>query len=330
MPARAETGPATPAPIWLVDWSDSEQEDFLAACAGAGVEARVIRGPALGSTVGNRLHRLRSWPAYLSLAWRGLHARPAAPLVAWQPIAGALAGLMRRRRRPGLVVLNPLVDPDGSSLRQRLLLAGARRADRVLFFSSSALAGGLDLGLERERARFVPLGVRAALGWRPPSANYLLAVGREERDWVTLARAAEGLSCELRVVGPTTLTEPSPLRLLPQLERPRLLELMREARAVVVPLLPGRRPAGQLTVLDAMSVGRAVVATRASGTEDYVDDETGILVPAGDEAALREALARAADRSLSEKMGRAALAAARGPFSLERFVAAVDSVARAL
>jgi len=321
-------------PLWLVDWSDSEHEDFLWACTAAGVQARVLRGTALGTSVGRRRHRLRSWPTYASLALRGVREAGGAPLIAWQPIAGAVAGLLRRRpgphRHPRLVVLNPLIDPAASTLRRRIMLRGTARADRVLYFSAGALEDAVRLGLDRQRLRFVPLGVKTTAAWRPPTGDYFLAVGREERDWVTLARAAEGLSCEVRVVGPADLPEPGSLKLLPQLERTRLLELMEGARAIVVPLNPTARSAGQLTVLDGISVGRAVVTTRAACVEDYIHPETGILVPPRDAAALRAALLRLSSQALAEQMGMAALAAGRGAFSLERFVCDVDGEARSI
>ena len=59
---------------------------------------------------------------------------------------------------------------------------------------------------------------------------------------------------------------------------------------MVVPLLWPRRTTGQLTILDAMAAARAVIATRASGTEDYVTPETGTLVAPGDAAGLRLAI----------------------------------------
>ena len=321
---------ARPAPLWLVDWSDSEHEDFLWACKAASVQPRVIRGTALGSSVGTRSHRLRSWPTYVSLALRGLRQAGDSTLIAWQPITGALAGLLRRRSRPRLVVLNPLIDSSAATFRQRILLAGAKRADLVIFFSSSALEAAASLGLERKRLRFVPLGVRPTSSWRPPSGDYFLAVGREERDWETLARASEQLNSEIRVVGPAALPDPGRLKLEPQLDRAQLLELMKEARAIVVPLVKSARVAGQLTVLDGISAGRAVIATRAPGVEDYLTSATGILVPPGDVSALREALLRLSDPELAEKMGRAALGAARQEFSLVRFVLAVDAEARAI
>jgi glycosyltransferase involved in cell wall biosynthesis len=318
------------APLWIVDWSDSEDADFEAACAKAGVQARVVRGVALGSTVGRRFHRARSWPTYAWLAASGLREARGAPLVAWQPLAGGLAGLLRRGGRPPLVILNPLLDPTSRGLPQRVLVAGARRADRVVFFSSPAVDAAVEMGLDRSRLRFVRLGVAARPEWQPPAGGFLLAIGREARDWTTLARAAEGLDGEIRVVGPQSLPGTSRLTLVPQRSREDLAALIAESRAVVVPLLAGRRTAGQLTVLDAMAVGRAVVATSTQGTVDYVTAETGVLVPPGDPEPLRAALLRVLDDDVVHAMGRAAFDAAQGPFSLERFVASIDDVCRSI
>jgi glycosyltransferase involved in cell wall biosynthesis len=210
------------------------------------------------------------------------------------------------------------------------MLAGAARADRVVFFSKGGIEAAAAMGLARARLRFIPLGVRAVAEWQPPFGEYLLAVGRDSRDWPTLARAAEGLPCDVVVVGPRALAEPGPLKVASQVDRERLRELIGGARALVVPLQRAERTAGQLAVLDAMAVGRAVVATRAQGTEDYVSSETGLLVPPEDPRALHQALLRVLDRSTAERMGMAAYAAARGVHSLARFVAAIDAEARSI
>ncbi len=313
------------APLWLADWSDSEDADFRAACTSAGIEARVLRSRPLGPTVGTRLHRVRSYPAYARLAVRALREARGAPIVAWQPLAGALTALARRRRMPPLVVLNPLLDERVRSAAQLLTLAGLRRADRVLFFTRRGVASGARLGLDPARLGFVALGVRANRSL--PVGEFLVAAGREERDWELLAIAAEGLDVDVCAVGPPAV--PKPLRLIEeQPDRGGFLDLLAAARAVVVPLPRADRTAGQLTVLDAMAVGRAVVATRAQGTEDYVTPETGILVPPGDVDALRDALRRICEPGVAEAMGEAAQEAVRGPLSLERFVREVDAEAR--
>jgi glycosyltransferase involved in cell wall biosynthesis len=62
-------------------------------------------------------------------------------------------------------------------------------------------------------------------------------------------------------------------------------------------------------VHEAMSKGRAVIGTVPGGHADMIDDgENGLLVPAGDSAALATAMSRlASDRALCERLGAAAL-----------------------
>jgi glycosyltransferase involved in cell wall biosynthesis len=66
-------------------------------------------------------------------------------------------------------------------------------------------------------------------------------------------------------------------------------------------------------VHEAMSKGRAVIGTRPGGHEDMIDDgENGLLVPAGDVGALRDAMARLIDDpALRERLGAAALERSR-------------------
>jgi glycosyltransferase involved in cell wall biosynthesis len=313
------------SPLWMVDWSDDEDADFRWAWDSAGLSVRVLRSRPTGPTVGRWSHRLHSWPAYATLAIRGLAESHGGPLVAWQPIAGDLAGLLRRRSHPSLTLLNPLFAGTARSQLERMVLKGAARADRIIFFSRRAVDQAVELGLDPRRVAFLPLGVRARESPISPSTGHLLAVGRDGRDWPTLAQAVTGLNVPVWAVGAPPSVDLGPLRRIPQVSQGSLRTLMAEATAVVVPLQRPDRTAGQLTVLLAMSVGRAVVATRTQGTEDYITPENGILVPPGDVAALRAAIANFADVDVARHMGQAALEHAQGPLALERFVADVDA-----
>ncbi len=70
---------------------------------------------------------------------------------------------------------------------------------------------------------------------------------------------------------------------------------------------------------EAMAYGRPVVATAVGGLVDAVEDgETGLLVPAGDVAALRAAIERLLDDAdLRHRLGANAGASARRRFSFE-------------
>lgn len=324
------TGPVNPAPLWLVDWSDSEDDDFRSAWTAAGVPVRVLRSPALGTSVGTWWHRAKSWPSYTALAVGGLTRARAGPVVAWQPLAGAVAGLLRPGRRPPLLVLNPLLSTEDQGRRQQALLRGLRRADRIVFFSRRAVAEATLLGLPAERLTFVHLGAPLRRETPAPTGDFLVAAGRDHRDWDTLLRAAAGLDARIVVLGPSHLSGPPNISVGAPLDRAAFLALLERSAGLVLPLQRRSRTAGQLALLDAMSVGRAVVATRGLGTEDYVSDRTGRLVPAADPEALRHAMEEVLAPGMADTLGRAALEEVAGPLSLERFVLEIDALARDL
>lgn len=78
------------------------------------------------------------------------------------------------------------------------------------------------------------------------------------------------------------------------------------------------------SLLDAMAAGRPIVATRAGGIAEVVEDGvTGLLVPPGDAGALAAALIKLlGDESLRQRMGRAGLARVHERFSADRMVEA--------
>jgi glycosyltransferase involved in cell wall biosynthesis len=71
------------------------------------------------------------------------------------------------------------------------------------------------------------------------------------------------------------------------LDRNAVRAAMREADAFV---LPSSRETFGVVLLEAMSVGLAIVATRSGGPEEFVTPEVGVLVPPGDVGALAAAL----------------------------------------
>jgi glycosyltransferase involved in cell wall biosynthesis len=76
------------------------------------------------------------------------------------------------------------------------------------------------------------------------------------------------------------------------------------------------------SLLDAMACGKAIVATRAGGIPEVVDDgTTGVLVDPRDPQALAAAIRRLLnDPALRQRMGEAGLARVRAHFTVERMV----------
>jgi glycosyltransferase involved in cell wall biosynthesis len=94
---------------------------------------------------------------------------------------------------------------------------------------------------------------------------------------------------------------------------------MKSAGVLVVPSNWG--DACPSAVLEAMASGKPLVATRAGGIPELVEEGvSGLLVPPGNAAALAEALARViADPAYSQKLGRAARERAVRHFDVKRY-----------
>ena len=94
---------------------------------------------------------------------------------------------------------------------------------------------------------------------------------------------------------------------------------MRRAAVVAIPLLPAERSTGQVVLFEAMAMGKPVVATRATGTVDYVrDGENGLLVEPGDASGLADAVNRVLqDSALAQRLSEAAWADGRNQLDVE-------------
>ncbi len=81
------------------------------------------------------------------------------------------------------------------------------------------------------------------------------------------------------------------------------------------------------TIIEAMAVGKPVIATPLGGSKELVTPETGILVPPEDASAVADAIATlAADRERSAAMGNAARDRAVQLFSSEKNTALTEAV----
>jgi glycosyltransferase involved in cell wall biosynthesis len=152
----------------------------------------------------------------------------------------------------------------------------------------------------------------------PDEPPHVLYAGRlsEEKGVLELVEAAEGLPLVVAGDGPLRDRVPGALGFVPHDELLRLYE-----RAAVV-VCPSRREGFGVVCAEAMAHGRPVVASAVGGLRDLVvDGETGLLVPAGDVAALRAALERLlGDAALRARLGEAGRARARASLSWDRAV----------
>jgi glycosyltransferase involved in cell wall biosynthesis len=112
------------------------------------------------------------------------------------------------------------------------------------------------------------------------------------------------------------------------LDGPRKAEAIRRAAVIVFPSTWYEN--GPMTILEAFSAGKAVVASRIGGIpEMVVDNETGLLVTPGNEEELASALSRLlADPALRERLGRAARERAATLHAPPRYAAKLERAYR--
>ncbi len=182
--------------------------------------------------------------------------------------------------------------------------------------------------------------------WRPeageaPDGDYVLAVGRENRDYGTALSAARKLGLPLTIVG-SSLWSSRALGLDPSdlpanvtvrqefLSYTDLRALYAGARLVVVPLHACDYAAGVNGALEAMAMGKASVVSGTEGLAEYVrDGETNRVVPPGDAAALADAIGALWDDAPARRaMGAAGRARVERGMSLDGYAAQVAEIVR--
>jgi glycosyltransferase involved in cell wall biosynthesis len=127
------------------------------------------------------------------------------------------------------------------------------------------------------------------------------AAGQLLRDYDCLVDAVRGLDITVQIAAGSpwidhTLRPGGPLPpnvTWGKLGRHELRELYARSALAVVPIKENPYQTGIATILEMMSMGKCVVATRTTGqTDTIVDGETGVYVPPGEPVALRETIQR--------------------------------------
>ncbi len=171
-----------------------------------------------------------------------------------------------------------------------------------------------------------PLGV---------SGDYVYAAGNAYRDWATLFAALRHIDCDAVISGDDRLPDlfpdlPANIRLVGPLSPADGRAVASRATIVLVPLQETIMPAGPVVLVDAMALGRPVIATDTNGTRDYIrHGVTGWLVGAGDPMALARIVTEVlAHPDLRATVGEAARRAARDEFSADEFARRVTDLCR--
>ncbi len=216
----------------------------------------------------------------------------------------------------------------------RLLHAHSGMSKLMLHSPKQLELANRELRIEANRLALLPYAVDH-LFWSPRSRSderLILAVGREHRDYATFAMAAGQLPVQVFVAAASVFSPnaicAAPLRwpgnFTSRAVGPEeLRELYARASLVVVPLLETDFQAGVTTMLEAMSMGTAVLATRTSGQpEVIIDGVTGVFVAPGAPAEMAEAIvALMSDRPLRARLGANARDAVLSHYNVDMYAA---------
>jgi len=271
-------------------------------------------------------------------------------------VVGAAAGLLARR--PVAWHLRDILAPphfSGTNVRAAVTLANLRAA-RVIANSHATAAAFTGAGGHESLVRVVHNGIdpapfdavtpaiaaatRAALG--VPAGAYVVSLFGRFHPWKGQQVLLEALAALPRVhvlfVGAPLFGEDAFASALQAqaaktgvADRAHFLgfrsdvpELMRASDAIVhASVYP--EPFGRV-IVEGMLASRPVIATRAGGVTEIVDDDTGVLVPPNDAGALAAAIeSLAADPARAAQIASRGAARARAEFSVAAMVRGVEA-----
>lgn len=259
--------------------------------------------------------------------------RVAAVLSDGEHLGIPLAVVMRTLRidTPHAVIGHNLLTPSKTRLFR---YTGAQQGMRRILVHSPNQVEHItrELHVPPSLLRVLPYGVDTEF-WSPQpveEADLVVAAGREHRDYQSLVDASDDTgrvfiaddsphSPNARRRDPARWPTHIDRRAVSLLE---LRSLYNRAAVVVVPVLATESPFGITSLLEAMSMGKAIVVSGTAGLRGIIDDgETGLVVPPGDVVALRGAIrhlrGHAADR---QRLGEAAREVATGRYGLDAYV----------
>ncbi len=221
-------------------------------------------------------------------------------------------------------------------------LKAQRRLDTIFVYAKSQQDWAVRrLGIAPEKLALIPFHADAHF-YRPQpqtvvNPNQICSAGLEWRDYPTLidtVRTLPDLSVKLAAASPWSKhdNETAGRTLPPNVDARRysyaeLRDLYAASSFVVVPIKETDFQ-GVTTILEAMAMGKAVIATRTTGQTDVITDgENGLTVAPGDVTGWRDAICRLhGDAALRARLGASARRWVESHATLNRWAERVAAV----
>lgn len=192
------------------------------------------------------------------------------------------------------------------------------------------------LGLPISKFQFVPIAEKPIpVEWQEEFDDPFITVqGSAHRDFSTFFKAIEPLDIKTVIASSQVALEgmeiPKKVETPFGISRKECWKMTQQSRFSVVPMYnrPDIPAAGIVTIIEAMVMGRPVIASRCNGAEDYIiHGKTGFLVEPSSVESLREAIATLwSNDVLRQEMSQAAKEYAERHFSYEGGARALENI----
>lgn len=232
---------------------------------------------------------LDEWFVYWKHAANALNANVDGVITVFPQLTASVGmqQVMRTNKKPVVAWLFN-VGTCSSGYRQKLAKISSRYIDRFIVHTRREIDIYSEwLGMPRERFEFVPYQVPEieVVYEEDKQTPFITALGTAHRDFSTLIEAVK--QRPLKTVIATGKGALDGIDLPDYVETPygiskqECIKLGQQARLNIVPLQPkeGVTAAGQVTIAEAMIMGRPLIVTNFYGADDYIiHGETGWLV----------------------------------------------------
>ena len=140
--------------------------------------------------------------------------------------------------------------------------------------------------------------------------RYACAIGGNARDYLTLLRAAEQapeipMVWVVRPENIAGLSLPAHVTAVCNIPYAEAMNYLQHSAFMVLPLKGAEVPCGHVTIISAMLLSKAVIATDSAGISDYIEEQrSGLLCPPADAEALSDAMRSLwADEERTQQLG---------------------------
>lgn len=249
---------------------------------------------------------IRVWLPFFLFAIRGfIKGLRYDIVISWSGVVGLFLGFLKLiffLNKPKLFVTTFIFRPRKSkivtSIRCWFFKACVKKMDGIICHSRDEANYYISLFcLNHGKVKFISYGIEL------PKVNfqnngegpYIASAGKSNRDYELLKKAMNGIKTKVKIYCSRDYREltcnKNKSNIEVNIDTPlkEFLEGLYNALFVVIPLKHPEFSSGQLVLLQAMALGKTVIATDCWGTRDYIKHmENGILVTPGDEFELRE------------------------------------------